>query len=314
MKFTDLLTISMPCYERKEFFLGALESALNQTVKCKVIVVDNCSSHSYYEEVCKEKNVPYYRNDRNIGMAANFAKAYELSDTKYAMNLQDDDKLHPEYVESFVKAINLHPDLDVFYSDFERITYQGILPHDHILPFGYMEKGIKVIEYGIKYKMGFPWIASAIKITKAQDHRITADWIGSYDWEWIYSHADKFSFYGDSKKLYQFREHNNQDTNLNSSIYRLTQPYIYDKVLKEKVSDAKLKKEASKNAFLELIILKKTVDKKVLNEFINGNTKYNHYLKAKLKENTLLRILFFMPKELVSFIYKVTRKTGIIRQ
>lgn len=44
MNFTDLITIAIPCYERKEFFLFALESALNQTIKCKVIVVDNCSS------------------------------------------------------------------------------------------------------------------------------------------------------------------------------------------------------------------------------------------------------------------------------
>ena len=44
MSFTNLLTIALPCYERKEFFLEALDSALNQTVKCNIIVVDNCCS------------------------------------------------------------------------------------------------------------------------------------------------------------------------------------------------------------------------------------------------------------------------------
>ena len=83
MRFTDLLTISMPVYERKDFFRMALESALNQTVKCKVIVVDNCSSHDYFEKVCREKNVPYYRNDYNLGMARNFARVFELADSKF---------------------------------------------------------------------------------------------------------------------------------------------------------------------------------------------------------------------------------------
>lgn len=302
----------MPCYERKEFFLEALESALNQTVKCKVIVVDNCSSHNYYEEVCREKNVPYYRNEKNIGMAANFAKAYELSDTVYAMNLQDDDRLHPEYVESFVKAVTQYPNVDVFFCDFEMITPDGTMNHKHTLPFGYMENGAKVIEYGITYKLGFPYLSSAIKRTKAHKYEDAANWIGSYDWEWIYGNADKLSFYGDPKKLYKYRIHENQDTNLNSSIYRLTLPYIYDKVLKEKVTESKLKKTAAKNAFVELIVFKKTLDKKVLNEYLNGNTKYSAYLRAKLNKNIVLKTLYLLPKKLVHYIYKLMLKSNMI--
>lgn len=312
MSFTDLLTIAMPCYERKDFFLEALESALNQTVKCKIIVVDNCSSHNYYEEVCKEKNVPYYRNDKNIGIAGNFAKTIELSDTKYVMNLQDDDKLHPEYVESFVKAVTLHPDLDVFFSDFDLNTSHGIVPHHHILPFGYMEKGAKIIEYGIKHKMGFPYMASAIKKSKAHSAKEVINWIGSYDWEWIYTHANELSFYGDPKKLYLYRLHDQQHTSMESSIYRLSLPYIYDNILKEKVSDAKLKKIASENAFWELVILKSSVDKKKIVEYLNGNTKYGNYLKSKLKDNNLLNIIFFMHKIFVMLIYKTIKKVGLI--
>lgn len=312
MSFTDLLTIAMPCYERKEFFLEALESALNQTVKCKIIVVDNCSSHHYYEEMCKEKKVPYYRNDRNIGIVGNFAKTIELSDTKYVMNLQDDDKLHPEYVESFVKAVNLHPDIDVFFSDFDLNTSRGILPHHHILPFGYMENGSKIIEYGIKHKMGFPYMASSIKKSKSHSAKEVLNWIGSYDWEWIYTHANELSFYGDPKKLYQFRLHDNQDTKKEASIYQLSHPFIYDKVLKEKVLDAKLKRKASKNAFWELVNLKSTTDKKKIIEYINGNTKYSYYLKSKLKENKILYIIYFMNKLTVKLIYYTIRKARLI--
>ena len=312
MSFTDLLTISMPCYERKDFFREALESALNQTIKCKIIVVDNCSSHNYFEEVCKEKGVTYYRNDRNIGMAANFSKAFELSATKYTMNLQDDDMLHPEYVESFLKAVNQYPDIDVFFSDFEMNTATGIRAHPHTLPFGYMKDGTKIIEYGIKYKMGFPYMTSAIKTIKAHLANDVTGLLGGYDWEWLYSNADNLSFFGDPKKLYLFRSHENQETQLNASIYKLTDPYIYDIILKEKTTDAKLRKEASKNAFWELLKLKSSADENVLKNYINNNTKYSRYLRSKIKENNLVKMMFLMPKRIVTFIYKAFRRIGII--
>ena len=308
MSFTDLLTIAMPCYERKDFFREALESALNQTVKCKIIVLDNCSSHNYYEEVCKEKGVTYYRNDRNIGMTGNFSKSFELSDTKYVMNLQDDDKLHPEYVESFLNAVTRYPDIDIFFTDFEVNTDHGIQPHPHTLPFGYMESGAKIIEYAINYKMGFPYIASAIKRTKAHKAEEVSEMIGSYDWEWIYSRANKLSFYGDPRKLYLFRVHDNQETKLEASNHSFSLPYIYDMILKENVSDTKLRKKASNNAFWELFVIKSVVDEKKITEFKNGDTKYSNYLKSKLNENILLKTIFLMPKGLVTFIYKIIRK------
>ena len=311
MSFTDLLTISMPVYERKDFFREALDSALNQTVKCKVIVVDNCSSHDYFEQVCKEKGVTYYRNDRNIGMAGNFAKGFELAETKYVLNLQDDDQLSPVYVESFIKAYTEHPDIDIFFSDFVRLTEEGKKPHHHTLPFGYMENGTKVIEYGIKYKLGFPYIASAIKRTKAKDSLLKYESTGSYDWLWLYSEADQFAFYGDERPLYIFRDHDVQDTKNNSAKYILSVPYIYEKVLQEKVSDLKLKKQASKSAFWKLVHLKSVADREILKDFIDANNIYGEYLRAKLDDDSLIKTIYNMPRGVVGLAYKSLRKIGI---
>jgi glycosyltransferase involved in cell wall biosynthesis len=313
MNRTNLLTISMPVYERKEFFLQALESALNQTVKCKVIVIDNCSSHDYFEKTCKEKNVPYYRNDTNIGMPANFARGFELADTKFVMNLQDDDQLDPTYVEAFLEALEKHPDIDIFFPDFVRLTSKGKLPHKHTLPFGYMENGDKVIEYGIKYRLGFPYMASAIKKTIVNGFvKCDYEGSGSYDWVWIYSEADKFSFYGDSRVLYIFRDHDMQDTKKNLLYYKLTIPYIYDKILKEKVSDPQLKKEASKAAFDELVRLKSMANKKVIDDFLKKDTIFSDYLREKLKNDLLIRSLFYIPSTGVKLVYKSLRKIAAI--
>ena len=309
MSFTNLLTIAMPCYERTEFFLEALESALNQTVKCKVIVVDNCSSHNYFEKICKEKGVTYYRNVKNIGLYANYNRSYDLSNTEYVKILDDDDILSPEYVESFIKAIELHPDIDVFFSDYSILTSNGKKSHKFILPFGYIENGLKIIEYGIKYKLGFPYMSCAIKKAKIHcDNEIEGN-IGGFDWEWIYSKADMFSFYGDTNKLYTFRIHKKQTSYNDWAIYRLTLPYIYDKVLLEKVSDPKLKKKISKNSFWEFICLKSNSNDAEIRKILHGNNKYDKYLKDKLKENFLLNIFFILPKGLAHVIFKVLRKT-----
>ena len=311
MEFTDVLTIAMPCYERKDFFREALDSALNQTVKCKVIVIDNCSSHNYFELVCKEKGVKYYRNETNIGMSANFARGFELSETKYTMNLQDDDQLSPIYVESFLKALKEHPDLDVFFSDFIRDTSMGEKAHKHILPFGYMENGEKLIEYAIKYKFGFHYMASVFKKSIAHSYEDVKGCMGSYDWEWIYAKANNFSFYGDSRVLYQFRDHDQQDTKLQAIIYRLTLPFIYDTILKENVTNPKLKRKASKNAFWELVKLKSLASKSELKDFLSGDSRYNKYLITKLNENWLIRILFKMPTKLMNFVFKVSKRLGL---
>ena len=311
MSFTDLLTIAMPCYERTEFFLEALESALSQTVKCKVIVVDNGSSHDYFEKICNEKGVTYFRNEKNIGLYANYNRCYDLSETEYVKILDDDDILSSEYVESFLKAIKMHPGIDIFFSDYSILTSNGVISHRFILPFGYMENGLKIIEYGIKYKLGFPYMSSAIKKTIIHcDDEIEGN-AGGFDWEWIYSNANKFSFYGDTSKLYTFRVHKKQTSYNDWTTYRLTLPYIYDKVLQQKVSDPKLKKKISKNSFWEFICLKSNSNEIEIRKILHGNNKYDIYLKDKLKENFLLKIFFLLPKGLARIIFMVLRKTSI---
>jgi glycosyltransferase involved in cell wall biosynthesis len=309
MKYSELLTIAMPVYERKDYFLEALESAINQTVKCKIIVVDNCSSHDYFKNLCEEKGITYYRNETNIGLNPNFNRCFELADTEFVMTLQDDDILDPLYVESLVDANLKHPDIDVFYTDFVRKTPSGLLPHKHTLPFGYMENGQKVIDFAIQYKLGFPYLNSAIRRSKFTG--FYTKYAGSNDWVWIYENAGKFKFYGDSRVLYQFRQHENQDTKNNLLRYRFTLPYIYDYILKEKTDDPKLKKKASSNTFWAFIQLKSIADKKTIDEFIEQDNIFSNYLNEKLKSDRLIRTITYLPCGFVNFTYKSLRKVGL---
>lgn len=313
--FTGMVTIAMPVYERKDFFREALDSALNQTVKCKVIVVDNCSSHDYFEKVCKEKDVTYYRNKTNIGLAANFARGFELAETKYVLNLQDDDLLSPNYIESFLTAVNLHPEIDVFFSDYVMLSSQGEKHHRFMLPFGYMEKGHKIIEYGIKHNLGFPYMSSTIKKSKAPSIEDSKGWVGGFDWIWIYSNANHLSFFGDSNKLYFFRIHDNQIHTKEWAVHALTTPYIYDIILQKKIENPEQKRRISKLVVRNLIFIKSNCKKNELKNVLNSNNKLGEYLRLKLENNLWLKQIFSMPRRLVQLIsFGIRFRVWVIRR
>ena len=313
MSFTNLITIAIPCYERKQYFLEALDSALNQTVKCEIIVVDNCSSHDFFEKVCKDKSITYYKNERNIGLFPNYNKCYDLARTEYVKILDDDDILLPKYVESFLKAKSLYPEIDIYYSDYVFLKSGSELPHRDTLPFGYIKKGKEIIEYAIKYTLAFPYMTSAVKKTKARLDIDMEDIVGGYDFVWLYSNADQLTFYGDLAKLYQWRIHD-CNTSVNGKDWvanTLTIPYIYQTVLYAKISEPELKKKISNKIFWRLMWLKSYGDIGEMIKIMNSGNRFGAYLKQKMDDNFLLKVIFKTPQRLVRIVYRVLGKLGI---
>jgi glycosyltransferase involved in cell wall biosynthesis len=108
VEFTDLITISIPVYERYDYFEEAINSALNQTVKCNIIVIDNASSHTKFRDFVVAKNLDYlhyYRNDENLGMVNNWNRGIELAQTKWLSILHDDDALDVRFIEVILSYI-----------------------------------------------------------------------------------------------------------------------------------------------------------------------------------------------------------------
>ncbi|MBN2349213.1 MAG: glycosyltransferase family 2 protein [Bacteroidales bacterium] len=110
MAFTELITIAIPVYERYQYFEKAISSAVEQTMKCSIIIIDNASSHDKFKNKILDINLPhvkYIRNDHNIGMLPNLNKCIQLTKTPWISILHDDDMLHPQFVEYF-KYIHDH--------------------------------------------------------------------------------------------------------------------------------------------------------------------------------------------------------------
>jgi GT2 family glycosyltransferase len=109
MRF-DKITIAITAYERIDFFEEALDSALNQTIPCPIIVIDNASSHNKFEEIIFKKKSPkitYIRNDSNIGIVGSSNRCIiELCQTEYLTILHDDDALHPNFIEHCLDVLD----------------------------------------------------------------------------------------------------------------------------------------------------------------------------------------------------------------
>lgn len=307
--FSDKLTITFPVYERKDFFKDALLSVINQTVKCHIIVVDNCSSHNYFHDICLHYNVKYFRNNENIGLFPNWNKCMSLVETEYGMIFQDDNIMLPNFVEEFEKAIAKHPDIDLYFTDFNNINLKSkeIENHAHIFPYGYMENGNKVIEYGIKEKLGFPY---AFVVKKKLFSPYFFDCHGSNDWLWVYSNIKNFSVFGNYNKLFLYGSHPNQDSkNVDTHIKcMLSISYIYKKVLKSNVDNDELKNLAElrfKNVFFYFLGISPS---EFLTSLLEEKHFYSLFYRRELEKNIILKIFSYMPFRLRKLLYKSARK------
>lgn len=318
MGYTNLLTIAIPVFERINFFMEALESALNQTVRCKIIVVDNCSSHDFFEKTCEKYEIEYYRNQKNIGMFPNWNRCFALCDTEFVMLLGDDDILYKNYVASFIKAQEKYDDIDIFFCDFEILDNKTkqIHNHKHILPFGYMSNGEKIIEYGIKHRLGFPIITSAIKRVKFNG--FYEDFHASNDWVWLYENINRLVVYGDFQKLLIYRSHANNDSkNLNTrinthiSIWFLYKDILYN-YLKKK-NDKTLHHILRDNIKHTMFYVMSHIKKEYFNKIIELNNRYSYFLKNEYNSKLYLKIWIAFPLFLRIFCYKILRKLKFIR-
>jgi glycosyltransferase involved in cell wall biosynthesis len=112
MKFSVVITT----YNRKDLLKRAINSALNQTLECEVIVADDCSSDGTIEYVeFFHKQLPpqqrqrfvYLSNCTNSGHAATVNAGISKASCEWIKFLDDDDYLAPNCLEEMLHAIAL---------------------------------------------------------------------------------------------------------------------------------------------------------------------------------------------------------------
>ncbi len=112
MKFSVVITT----YNRLNLLKRAINSALNQTFECEVIVADDCSSDGTFEYVKsfraalapeQQQRLVYHCNSTNSGHAATVNAGISLAKGEWIKFLDDDDYLASKCLEEMQRAIAL---------------------------------------------------------------------------------------------------------------------------------------------------------------------------------------------------------------
>lgn len=150
-----LISVVIPTYGRADLLREALQSCFDQNgcgAFCVVITDNDPVRDNETERLIRELSDPrilYYKNAENIGALGNFNRCIEMASSEYAVMLNTDDLLHPDYLAKLERLFPRHPQTDMIVPDIEielegRIhrprgyaainrLWKGILPMDDVL-------------------------------------------------------------------------------------------------------------------------------------------------------------------------------------
>ena len=288
---TDLVTIAIPVYERVDFFQEALDSALNQTVKCKIVVSDNGSSHDIFGEICAKYPdlVEYHKNKENIGMFPNWNKCVEYVRTPYMLILGDDDILHESFVETFLGVHECNPDIEMFYSEYELVFEPSKEKCKNPL-INYWGGGTMydVKKQAVNSYVGFPSISCVCKVDLYRTHPFEERIHGTNDWLSIYSFPNDVKIYGCNKIMYDYRKHNQADTSSAKmkNVMRLNHLLILNQLTSEVQCSfyIKLKWQGNLNLF-------RLHHGKFVNNYLQTESGYRELYNRFKSKNTIVTFL-----------------------
>lgn len=121
MHFDKSLIIGVPLYNEMPYIQATLESLASQSHQDFLVLIADNNSDDGSSEICcdfvkLDPRFLYYRQETNIGASANFRYLFENTDSPYFMWLGAHDILHPNYIETQLKALESGPNIALAYS------------------------------------------------------------------------------------------------------------------------------------------------------------------------------------------------------
>ena len=165
------LSITIPTYKRAETLRETLESVFGQegNYTYQVIVVDNNPERDDETErmiahYSMRKDLLYYKNTENLGMAGNWNRCIELANTKWAIILHDDDLITTDYIKNIVLCLK-----DEYDGVFIKMR---MFDEGKIIPEIKKTKHLKIKKISILYQYLFPTLGpsgNALKVSKIKE-------------------------------------------------------------------------------------------------------------------------------------------------
>jgi glycosyltransferase involved in cell wall biosynthesis len=123
------ITIAVTVYSRRDFVLGAIRSALNQTIPVRVIVVEDCGPDAGLRDFILSEfgnRIVYFCNPKNRGLFDNWNACMEYCTTPWLSILHDDDSLEPCFVEAMLSLAELAPTRGIYFGQ-SALLHEGRL-------------------------------------------------------------------------------------------------------------------------------------------------------------------------------------------
>jgi O-antigen biosynthesis protein len=181
-KKQPLISILVPTYNTNiKHLRECLDSVVHQTyAKWELCIADDASPRQEVRDVIKEyakkhKNIKYVFSKKNQHIALTSNLALELASGDYISLLDHDDLLLPNALYETVKAINEHPDVDLFYTDEDKIEKDKW----HVEPFFKPDWSPDFLR-SCNYITHFATIKSSV-MKKVGGFRIATE--GAQDWD-----------------------------------------------------------------------------------------------------------------------------------
>ena len=130
------VSIGLPVYNGQKYLEEALISILNQSYSdFELIISDNASTDQTqaicYAYMAKDNRIRYYRNDKNLGVAPNYNRVYEVSLGDYFKWADYDDILAPDFLYKSVETLDQNPEVVACFPRVKLIDAQGKFLEDY---------------------------------------------------------------------------------------------------------------------------------------------------------------------------------------
>ena len=114
------VSVGMPVYNGERFLKEALDSILVQTFEDFELIISDNASTDGTQEICQayatqDQRIRYYRNEQNLGAAANYNRVFKLASGKYFKWASHDDLCAPEFLERCVEVLERKPSVVLCY-------------------------------------------------------------------------------------------------------------------------------------------------------------------------------------------------------
>ena len=118
------VTVVIPCFKQEVFLFECLNSVVAQTMPAwEAIVIDDCSPARTVDRIVNSYNDPrigFIRHDTNLGLAASRNTGLQAGHGPFALCIDADDFLHPEFLSTTLDAIE-RQGVDCVYTDFQLV-------------------------------------------------------------------------------------------------------------------------------------------------------------------------------------------------